>query len=177
MKLETSTGKLGYYIQIHSQWVSISVMVFKLQLSVQSISFPESTPTCPRYNQIALTSIQGLTRVSPQCPACEVGHLRLARGAWCYHERLSDRSISSFTQTTQGSLDQGATASRDLQNPRSPSLNSASAPPYITYTLRAVFDAESCRAPSRGTLRQQPWVKARHREANRTHPEIDLYIF
>ena len=41
----------------------------------RSFSFPGSTPVCPRCVRIALTSFQGLTRVSPQCPACGVGHL------------------------------------------------------------------------------------------------------
>ena len=43
-------------------------------------------PGLPRYVRIALT---GLTRVSPQCPACGVGHLGVTRGAWRYHERAS----------------------------------------------------------------------------------------
>ena len=63
---------------------------------VRSISFPGSTPVCPMYIQIALTSFQVLTLVSPKCPACGVGHLGLvAPGACRHHERVSDRSISS----------------------------------------------------------------------------------
>ena len=54
---------------------------------VYSFSFPESTPVCPRCVRIALTSFQGLTRVSPQCPACRVGHLGVTWGACRHHER------------------------------------------------------------------------------------------
>ena len=43
-------------------------------LWVRSISFPGSTPVCPWYVRIALTSLHGLTRVSPKCPDCGVGH-------------------------------------------------------------------------------------------------------
>ena len=38
------------------------------------------------YVRIALT---GLTWVSPQCPACGVGHLGVTRGACRHHERVS----------------------------------------------------------------------------------------
>ena len=37
---------------------------------VRSFSFPGSTTVCPRCVWIALKSFQGLTRVSPKCPAC-----------------------------------------------------------------------------------------------------------
>ena len=43
----------------------------------------------PRCVRIALASFQGLTRVSPQCLACEVGHLGVTRCAWRYHKRVS----------------------------------------------------------------------------------------
>ena len=39
------------------------------------------TKGLPRYVRIALTSFQGLIQVSPKCPACGVGHLRMAPGA------------------------------------------------------------------------------------------------
>ena len=48
-------------------------------------------PGLPRYVRIALTAFQGLTRVSPKCPACGTGHLGLAQCAWCHHVRASDR--------------------------------------------------------------------------------------
>ena len=56
---------------------------------VRSFSFPGSTPVCPRCVRIALTSFQGLTRVSHQCPACGVCHLGVTRGAWRHNERAS----------------------------------------------------------------------------------------
>ena len=50
---------------------------------VRSMSFPGSTLVCPgMYVQIALTSFQGPTRVSPNCPVCGTGHLGLAPGAY-----------------------------------------------------------------------------------------------
>ena len=67
---------------------------------VRSISFPRSTPVCPQYIRIALTSFQRLIRVSPKCPACGTGHFGLARGARRHHKRASDRSISSCTGLT-----------------------------------------------------------------------------
>ena len=70
---------------------------------VRSIGFRGSAPVCPRYVRIALalTSLQGLTRVSPKCPACGVGHLVLAPGAWRQRERVSDRSSSSCQGLTR----------------------------------------------------------------------------
>ena len=44
---------------------------------------------CNGWVRIALTSFQGLTWVSPQCPACGMGHLGLAQGAWRHHKRAS----------------------------------------------------------------------------------------
>ena len=64
------------------------------------LSFPWSSPVCPRYVRIALKSFQGLTLVSPKCPACGTGHLGLARGAWRHHVRATNRSISSFRRLT-----------------------------------------------------------------------------
>ena len=46
----------------------------KFFLWVHSISFPGSTPVCPQYVLIALTSFEGLTRISPKCSACGTGH-------------------------------------------------------------------------------------------------------
>ena len=48
---------------------------------VRSFSFPGSTPVCPWCVRKALTSFQGFTRGSPQCPACGVGQLGVNRGA------------------------------------------------------------------------------------------------
>ena len=62
---------------------------------------PSLPPAGPGYIRIALTSFQGLTQVSSQCPVCGMGHLGLARGAWHHHERVSDRSISSCQERTQ----------------------------------------------------------------------------
>ena len=45
-----------------------------------------SLPGSTRLPRIALT---GLTRVSPQCPACGVGHLGVTRVASRHHERAS----------------------------------------------------------------------------------------
>ena len=39
------------------------------------VYLPWVIPGLPRCVRIALTSFQGLTHVSPQCPACGVGHL------------------------------------------------------------------------------------------------------
>ena len=60
-----------------------------------------NTPVCPRYVRKALTSFQGLSWVSPKCPAWGAGHLGLARGAWRHHERMSDPSISSCQWLTR----------------------------------------------------------------------------
>ena len=48
--------------------------------------FPWVDPGLPRYVRIALT---GLTRVSPQCPDCGVGHLGVTWGVCRHHERAS----------------------------------------------------------------------------------------
>ena len=50
------------------------------------VKLPWVDPGLPQWVQIALTSFQELTWVSPQCPACGVGHLGLAPGAWRHYE-------------------------------------------------------------------------------------------
>ena len=60
-------------------------------LRVRSISFPPTgrPRSAPVHSNIALTSFHGLTRVSPQCPACGVGHFGVTRDAWRHRERAS----------------------------------------------------------------------------------------
>ena len=56
---------------------------------VRSFSFPGSTPVCPKCVRIAWRHSRGFIQVSPQCPACGVGHLGVTWGAWRHNERAS----------------------------------------------------------------------------------------
>ena len=84
-----------------------------VNLWVRSFSFPEPTPICPRGVRIALTSFQGLTRVSPLVPCLWSGPLGGdLRFMTSPQEGQYDRSISSCqgitrvstAGSTQGSL-------------------------------------------------------------------------
>ena len=77
-----SSSQLLIYKEKSDKELQISRYRLNNKIWVRSFSLPGSTPVvCPPYVRIASTSIQGLTRVSPQCPACGVGHFGVTRGA------------------------------------------------------------------------------------------------
>ena len=80
--------------------------------------------SAPRYVRRALTSFQGLTWVSPKCPACGVGHFGAApRCMTPPREGKCDRSISSCQGLTQVSTtSQGQHREANRTHPLTPKM-------------------------------------------------------
>ena len=113
-KYKTSIDGSRY---LPSLWAASSALDFLCSKVVHPMgaldySYPGSTPVCPRYFQIALTSFQGLTRVSPNCPACGVGHLGAGprcmtsprEGEWSFDYLLSRAHLSEHRGVDTGKL-------------------------------------------------------------------------